>query len=222
MTAPARLDRTRLDLQHLAVPLIVVLALAASASSLGNGYAYDDSWIISTNTRVHSLHHWWNFFGQSYWPPSYQQALYRPLTILAFAIEWAIAGGKPWPFHVANVLLYVACCLLLYRFARLLLPAFAAWVVAALFAVHPVHVEAVGNSVGQAELWVAAIFLAAMSRYVTWRREGPLGWSRIGALAGLYLASILFKENGVVLIGLLAALEMTVVSDARPWRTRLA
>ena len=109
MPGLARLDRTRLDPQHLAIPLLVVLALAASASSLGNGFAYDDTWIISSNTRIHSLAEWWRFFGQSYWPPTYQQALYRPLTILAFAVEWAIGGGRPWPFHLANVLLYVGC-----------------------------------------------------------------------------------------------------------------
>ena len=204
------------------MPLLVVLALAASVTSLGNGFAYDDKWIILANDRMHSLARWWEFFGQSYWPPKMYAALYRPLTILAFAVQWTIGGGAPWPFHLTNVLLYVLVTVLLYRLARELMPTLAAWTAAALFAVHPVHVEAVGNSVGQSELWVAVLLLVAMTRYVRWRREGELGWARTAALAGLYAVGCLFKENGIVLVALFGALELTVVQDARPWRARLA
>ena len=50
----------------------------------------------------------------------------------------------------------------------------AAWVAAALFAVHPVHVEAVANVVGQSELLVAVGVLGATILYLRDRREGPL------------------------------------------------
>lgn len=220
---PGVLSRARaLTLERLAVPLLLVLALAASATSLGNGFAYDDKWIILGNTRIHSLAAWWEFFGQSYWPPAMHAALYRPLTILAFAIQWQVGGGEPWPFHLVNVLLYVAVTVLLYRFARELMPTLAAWIAAAIFAVHPVHVEAVGNGVGQSELWVAAVILVAMTCYARWRRDGDLSWRRRVALASLYAVACLFKENGIVLIALLGALEATVVQDARGWRARAA
>ena len=209
-------------LERLAVPLLVALVLAASATGLGNGFAYDDKWIILGNTRIHSLAAWWEFFGQSYWPPAMHAALYRPLTILAFALQWQIGGGEPWPFHLVNVLLYGAGTVLLYRFARELMPPLAAWVAAAIFAVHPVHVEAVANGVGQSELWVAAVIFLAMTCYVRWRRDGEPGPRRRAALAALYAIACLFKENGIVLIALLGALEVTVVQDPRGWRARLA
>ena len=203
----------RPDFRRLAIPTIVLLAFLASASSLANGYAYDDTWIISTNTRIHSLAHWWQFFGQTYWPPSYNAALYRPLTILAFSIEWVIGGGSPFPLHLVNVALYAAVCALFFRLARTFVPPLGAWVAAALFAVHPVHVEAVGNGVGQSELWVALCFFWAIERYVTWRREGALGPRRIAALAAVYLAACMFKEQGITLPALLVAAELTVVTN---------
>ena len=213
---------SRALVQRLALPVVLLLALAASATSLTNGFAYDDNWIITTNERVHSLANWWRFFGQSYWPPAYNEALYRPFAILAFALQWAAGDGKPWPFHLVNVLLYLATCAAFWRFTRMFVPALPAFVVAALFAVHPVHVEAVGNVVGQSEMWVALIFLGAMTLYLRWRAEGPLGWPRVGALAALYLAGCLFKEHGIVLVALLGALELTLVRDDRPLRARVA
>jgi protein O-mannosyl-transferase len=229
--APGLVERAATDasaapsralVERLALPVVLLLALASSVTSLTNGFAYDDNWIITTNDRVHSLANWWRFFGQSYWPPAYNEALYRPFAILAFALQWAVGDGRPWPFHLVNVVLYAATCAAFWRFTRLFVPALPAFVVAALFAVHPVHVEATGNVVGQSEMWVALLFLGAMTLYLRWRAEGALSWRRIGVLAALYLASCLFKEHGVVLIALLGALELTVVRDERPLRTRLA
>jgi hypothetical protein len=207
---------TRAAVERLALPLVLALALASSVTSLWNGFAYDDMWIIVTNERVHSLANWWRFFGQSYWPPAYNEALYRPFAILAFALQWAAGDGAPWPFHLVNVALYAATCAAFWAFARRFLPPLPALVVAALFAVHPVHVEAVGNVVGQSELWVALLFLGAMTLYLRWREEGALGWRRVTAMSAIYLGACLFKEHGVVLVALLAALEVTVVRDARP------
>ena len=71
---------------------VVLLALLASATSLANGFAYDDRWIVVDNPNVHDLAHWWNVFGETYWPTTRNAALYRPLTILAYQVQWAVGG----------------------------------------------------------------------------------------------------------------------------------
>ncbi|HEY2595226.1 MAG TPA: hypothetical protein VGK33_15140, partial [Chloroflexota bacterium] len=60
-------------------------------------------------------------------------------------------------------------------------------VAAALFAVHPVHVEAVGNVVGQSELWAACGILAAVTAFVHWRRSAVAraSWGRRQTLDGV-------------------------------------
>ena len=201
---------------------IVLLALLASVTSLANGFAYDDRWIIADNPNVHDPAHWWNVFGETYWPTTRNAALYRPLTILAYQVQWAVGGADPLLFHTVNVILYAAVSAMVLLVAAEVMPFAAAWVAAALFAVHPVHVEAVGNVVGQAELWSSLTTLGALLAYLRGRRDGQrISRERGVIIAGLYFGGMLFKENAIVLPALLAAAEAFLVVDARPWRERL-
>ncbi len=204
-------------------PLLAVvgLALLASVTGLTNGFAYDDRWIIADNDRVHEIGNWWRAFGETYWPATRNAALYRPFTILAYTVQWALGGGSPLLFHTMNVILYAAVSGLVYLFALQMLPRRAAWVAAALFAVHPVHVEAVGNVVGQAELWSSGALLACMTLYLHGRQGGrSLDRETKFIIAGVYFAGMLFKENAIVLPALLVAAEAFIVRDERPWRAR--
>ncbi|HEX6058627.1 MAG TPA: hypothetical protein VFZ11_06370 [Gemmatimonadaceae bacterium] len=204
-----------------ALPLLLVLtlAVAASASGLGNGFAYDDVPIIRDNARVHDLTVAWRLFGQPYWPPPWTGEVYRPLTLLLFTAQWSLGGGSPLLFHIVSIALYAGVCIAVHRLAVLVLPDAprAALAAAVLFAVHPVHVESVGNIVGQAELLVALFVTSAVALYVRWRRADstiPLGAGRIAALAALFLGACLAKEHGIVLPALLVLAELLLVPHA--------
>lgn len=194
--------------------LVAALALAASVMSLGNGFALDDVPIILQNPRVHSLGDAWQLLEQTYWPPDYGSSLYRPLTSIGFAVQWAIGGGSPLIFHVVSVALYVAVCVLLLRLARQIMEPRAAAIGAAVFAVHPIHVEAVANVVGQAELWVALIMVGALSYYMKRREAGGVGPREVGVLSAMYAIALMFKENAIVLPALILAAE-AILPDAR-------
>jgi protein O-mannosyl-transferase len=197
----------------LAAPIsVAVLALLASGASLVNGFVYDDLPMVARSSRVHTLARWWEMFGSAYWPPAWGNMHYRPVTVLSFAVQWALGDGSTIVFHAVNIVLYVATCLAVVRLARLVLPATAAWTVAALFAVHPVHVEAVANVVGQSELLVALCSALAVGSYVRARTEsGELGPRSVAAIAGLYAIACFSKEPGFLVPGLLVAAELTVV-----------
>ena len=96
----------------------------------------------------------------------------------------------------------------------------AAIVAALLFAVHPVHVEAVGNIVGQSELLVALLLSLAVVIYVRARQAGPLSARDGIVVAGLYLLGLMAKEHAVVLPGLLVIAEFLLIEDATPIRQR--
>lgn len=197
---------------------VAVLALVAASTSLGNQFAYDDRFIVLLNGNVHTLHHWWGLFAQSYWPKSWSGDGYRPITMIAFAVEWAIGRGSPMLFHATNILLAVTASVLAFYLVEPLFPLWAAWSVAALFAVDPVHVEAVANVVGQAELLVAVFVLAATVLYLRDRRtgDGTVRPRTGAAIVLLYLAACFSKEHGIVLPAILAAAEVTIIADARP------
>ena len=121
-------------------------------------------------------------------------------------------------FHAVNIALYVAVCVLVFALAKRFLPAWAAWITAALFAVHPVHVEAVANVVGQAELIVAVALISATILYVRDRQPGSLQLRTVAIIAVLYPIACFSKEHGIVLPAILVAAELTVIEDATPWR----
>jgi tetratricopeptide (TPR) repeat protein len=188
-----------------ALPACIALAIAVYAGSLGHGFAYDDVALVVVNKRVHSLANWVAILRSPWWADS----LYRPFTALTFAADWMIGGGDPRWFHVVNVLVHAGVTALVYVLARAVLPPFGALVAGALFAVHPVHVEAVANVVGRAEMFAALFALAAVLLY---RADGALAergdatWRRwltsFGTLACLWLA-LASKETAFVTPGLL-------------------
>jgi protein O-mannosyl-transferase len=200
---------------------IALLALAASATGLPNQYAYDDVFAVQKDTRLHTLVHWWHLLASPYWSKEWGGDGYRPLTILGFAIQWVVGHGSPLLFHSVNVVLYMAMCVAVFWVMTGVLPKAPAWIAAALFAVHPVHVEAVANVVGQSELTTGLLLCVGMALYVYGRANGPLTLGRQIAIGACYAGAMLFKEHGIVLVALVVVAEMTVVRDPRPLWTRL-
>jgi hypothetical protein len=195
--------------------VVAAMAIAASITGIRNGFAYDDVHVIVKNPDLHTLSHFWNLFFVSYWRPEYGSFLYRPLTSIGFAVQWIAGNGSPLPFHVVSILLYAACSIALYRLALAVAPARAAIAAAIIFAIHPLHVEAVANVTGQSELWVALLLVVAVDYYVRLRRTRLPDWRDIATLGAIYLVACGFKEHAIVLPGLIAAAELTVVPDRR-------
>lgn len=208
MNAPSWLEGRR------GLVLLALLTFIASAPGLANRFAYDDVPIILQNANVHGFYPPWTYLTQSYWSGPRCCALYRPMTIWMFAVQWKAGGGSPYLFHAVNVALIVASTLTLLAIARRLLPPVEAWLAAAWFGVHPVHVEAVANIVGQAEIWMTWLVLATVLVYLRARARGPLAPAdRLGIFL-LTLVASLFKEQGLILPAVLALAEWTVVHPA--------
>ena len=196
--------------------LVVVVAVAASASGLLNDYAQDDMAIIVGNSRVHTFGDLRGIFGEPYWPEPFNRDLYRPFSLLTLAFQWGVGGGAAIVFRVVSYLLYAGASLAMLALARKLLPAGVALGVALLFAAHPVHVEAVALGVNQGEQWVGLLSLLAVGRYLDLRRKGwptTRHWLVFGAI---YVVACLFKEHAVVMPGLFLATELTVLGGGTP------
>jgi tetratricopeptide (TPR) repeat protein len=208
--------------------LAFVLTFGAFANSLTNGFVYDDGQIIRDNPR---LERWWDLptlFGTSYWDvPTRDLQLYRPLTIMSFAVDRAVLGPGPFGVHLMNVLANALIAVLVYGLAwRLTQRRGLALAVALLFGLHPVHTEVVANGVGRAELYAMLAVLGSAHLHLTHVRGtiGPTGTGpagrvgRLGCLVGalaLYLVALLFKESAIVLPGLLLLMEWLVLRAGR-------
>jgi hypothetical protein len=198
-------DRVR----HVAIGAAVTVAVLAYANALANGFALDDGGVIVRNSLVTSPATAWRAFGLPYWPEAIGGGQYRPLGIMSFALDWLVSGGDPRWFHAMNIVWHAIATLLVGLLAAELLAPAAAGIAATLFAVHPVHVEAVSNVVGRLEPMAATFVLAALLLH---RRSNLLGV--------LFFAFAVFsKESAVVLIALVAANDVILERD---WRSTLA
>ena len=193
--------------------LVMAVALAASLSGLLNEFAQDDIGIIRENTRVHDPANWRAILTSPYWPPPWHVELYRPLSSFLHALQYALGGGGPLVFRITSYLLYAGASLAVLAMARTLLPRPYALGAALLFAAHPVHVEAVAPAVGQSELLVALAAGLMTAWYVRCRRrgDGSLTARDWTAIAALYLAASLAKEQGLLLPGMLLSAELLLL-----------
>src|SRR4029079_1922216 len=199
---------------------VALIALVVTASALRNGFALDDVHIIVENARVHTLDSFWRLFGQTYWPPEEGASLYRPLTMLAFALHWTVGSGSPLVFHVFSSVLFAATCVAFYLLVDELTTPATALIAGALFAVHPVHVEVFANVVGQAEMWVGLLVFIATRQYVRARRRGDLRPVDIASISFMYIAACLFKEHAIVLPAILAAADVLFLGHSEHFTQR--
>jgi hypothetical protein len=200
---------------------IALLALAASVTSIANDFTYDDRGVIFENDRVHALANIPHLWGETYWPLRYGGDGYRPFVMSLFTLQWFAGHGAPWVFHLVNILLAVATGVTVFWLASKLLPPIGAFITAALFAVHPVHVEVTGNVVGQSELVVALCLITAVGFYLKRRTQGTLRWRDVSIISLLFAIALFTKEHAIVLPGLLLAAEWTVIRNSESWRRRV-
>jgi hypothetical protein len=190
-----------------ALLLVMVLAALVNANTLENGFAYDDHLIIANNETIQSLETLPAAVLSPYWPGIYGQGngLWRPTSQLLFGLQWIAADGAPWLFHLTNLLGHAAVTALVLLLLAELMSLPGALVGALVFAVHPVHVDAVANVVGMGEVVSAAFFLAACVVHVRGPKE--TSWRRAATIALLYAIGFGAKEGAVTLPGIVFLLD---------------
>lgn len=183
------------------------LAVAVFFNAAGNEFAYDDNLIILENAPIQSLETLPQALLEPYWPGPYGQGLglWRPVTTALFGGQWTLFDGNPVGFHVVNVLLHAGVTVLVVLLLGEILPVAGALIGGLLFAVHPVHVEAVANVVGLAEVLSSFFFLLACILIL--RARNGLGPRRTAAILALYSLAFLTKEGAITLLGVVFLLD---------------
>lgn len=179
---------------------IVLLAVLVYANTLANGFVFDDASIVQTNPYITDWRRIPWLLTKGYWShKTGGGGNYRPLSIVTFTLEYALWGLWAAGYHLTNVLLHAANVALLFHLLRRYRAALGlAGVAALVFAVHPVHTEAVANIVGRSELLGMTCGGLMWWAWLKSRRSRrAFGWR--AAAAAAYLAAALSKENMIVL-----------------------
>ena len=160
----------------------------------------------------------------------------RQLSMLSFAVNYALGGLDPWGWkltsllvHLLNAWLVYLLCLRLFALAGMQhWRRASAWAVALFWAVHPLQVSTVLYVVQRMETLSLTFVLLALLSYVRGRqlqREGMSGWIWIGACVPLLILSLACKETAALFPAYTLALELTLLrfgaadpALARRWR----
>lgn len=181
-------ERTRIG-------LLLAVAMLVHANALLNSFTYDDFLYVLNNPGVTSA------TLKGFFEPTKVGNVFRPVTFATFALNWALGNVHAWGYHLLNLLLHAAVTLLLYLVLRTLLESVArgetvAFAAALLFAVHPIHTEAVASIVGRSELLATGFLLVAWLLHLQDRQ--------VPALACFVLA-LMSKESAVAFLPLALA-----------------
>lgn len=135
---------------------------------------------------------------------------WRPVSTLLYGVEIAVFGARPFGYNLTHVLVHALNAVLVWTIARRLDPGrFAALAAALLFALHPLHPNAVVFGASFATLFVGTFFLAAV---LAWQLDTLL--ARLLAL-GMFALALGSYEAAVVLPAVIVAWEVLL---SRDWR----
>lgn len=191
----------------------LALALLPYLNSIGGDFTFDDLGVIRNNPRVMGPR---SSAMELITTAHTVGVLYRPLTMLTYLANARVDEG-PKGFHIVNVALHGGVTLAVLHVAWLLLDsAPGAMLAAALFAVHPVHTEAVANIVGRAEELAALLVLLSLLAFARGVRDSsarPIAWRALSV--ALFALAVLAKESAFSAVALLPL----VYLRAAPHRT---
>jgi len=150
---------------------LCTLTLLAFSNSFDAGFTWDNRFLILQDPRIRDLtpqnidliiHH-------TYWWPTGESGLYRPLTTLSYLFNYSVLDlrDQPLGYHWLNFILHAMNVLLVYaltlRIARRFWPAV---FIAAIWGVHPASTESVTNIIGRADLLAAMATFSGFLMYL--------------------------------------------------------
>lgn len=176
-----------------AASLLIVVVLIVYIPAIRGQYIWDDDYYVTNNrtlTSLAGLGRIWFEIGAT--------IQYYPMVFTTFWMEHHLWGLDPHGYHTVNVLLHACGALLLFGVLRKLsVPA--AGLAAAVFALHPVHVESVAWITERKNVLSGVFYLASMLLYLRFAEsrdepnKKPTNWRAYFAALVLYACALLSK-----------------------------
>ncbi|MEI7528079.1 MAG: tetratricopeptide repeat protein [Elusimicrobiota bacterium] len=178
--------------------ILTAAVAAAFGNSLPNAFVFDDRRVIVENRKVTQADIKGLWTEPASWFPDKDDTVWRPLTSTSFALNWKLTGPDPAAFRAVNLALHAANSVLIVRLAEFIgLAGPAPMLAGLLFALHPIHTEALNSIVGRADLLATLFVLLACLAYGRGRRL----WA-----AGFFVLGLLSKESAATFLLLVPAL----------------
>lgn len=184
---------------------LLLLAILPFLDGLLGDFTYDDKVIIRDNARLSTPQRAGEILTSHYFGDDPATATtYRPVILLSYAVQRWLHGNRPVGFHAVNVALHAGVTLLLAAWLlRLGWPRGPSLAASALFAVVPIHVEAVTSLVGRAETLAALLVLSSALLWLVATRQERTAKLPYSLLLVANTLAVFVKESAAVVPGVI-------------------
>lgn len=200
--------------------VVFISATLVYLNTLKGDFVHDDIPAIVRNGDVKGVTSILNIFKNDFWgidmKSGQSHKSYRPLCVLSFRLNYYLHEFHAGYFHLVNILLHAIVSVLVSVLAREVVfdrnietHKTKAFVAGVLFALHPIHTEAVANLVGRAELLAAALYIITIIMH----NRSLHSNSKVAEFCWLVLycfcagCAMLMKETGITVLGVLFTIE---------------
>lgn len=196
----------------------MLVAAFCYAPCLDGPFVYDDTSLVRDNVRIRSLSNFRDWFGTTLLAEEDSSRYYRPMLLATFCVERSLWDSNTLGYHLINLLWHLANIVLMASLARRAgWDRRAAYVAAWIFALHPLHAQAVCYISGRGDVQFLGLSLLACHAVLNaWDRpRREILWNALAAL--LFAAAAFTKELALVSLAWVGLLAWLRNEPRRTW-----
>ncbi len=181
---------------------VFIAAFIMFSNTIGHDFAWDDSIVITENSRVQKglsgIPDLFIKYNSDYKADKYG---YRPIVLTSYALEYSIFNKNVHLMHLMNTLYYSLLCVVIFNVLRKLFNEYSSLVpffISILFAAHPLHTEVVANIKSRDEIFAMLFAFLSLSHFLNYYIDKKVK-HLIYAMV-LFLIAFLSKESSIVFL----------------------
>jgi tetratricopeptide (TPR) repeat protein len=180
---------------------LLIFAFVLYSPTLGHDFVLDDALSLALNDNVTAgISGIADIITGSYRENNFGGQLYRPISLIQFAIEWHISPNNPLIHHFFNIFWFGLTIGLVFVVLKKWFPTLSILLpllVALLFAIHPIHTEVVANIKSRDEIMALFFILASWYSWDKYLHHNKLSWFFTTLL--LFFLALLSKETAITM-----------------------
>lgn len=181
--------------------ILLIIGFLAYLPSIFGQFVWDDEDFVTSNAYVKEFRIDKFFTENAIAGRGKSSDYYRPIQFTLYSLVYRLAGPQPWVFHLAGISLHLAAASLVFLTLMCFMAPLPAFIASLLFLLHPVQTESVSYISGLSDQLYSCFFFGSLLAFL--KRKSP-GWSaQTGFSLGLFVLSLLSKELGIILPGIL-------------------
>jgi tetratricopeptide (TPR) repeat protein len=206
---------------------LLLLGTLPYLNTLGNSFVYDDDYQVLSNPYLRSFHHIRQIVASSVWSFRYSKVptnYYRPMMMVQYLLLYQIYGPLAYMFHLGNLILHVLVVILIFLLTRRLFRSEAiGFLSAAIFALHPIHTEAVAWVAAVSDLQLGVFILLTFWFFLNLADPKRNKWWTAPMMCFCFILSLLSKEPAIAFPVIAVAYEHFFADDrmTTSWREKM-